>query len=590
MEVKQKLTLLRKEMKNNNISAYIIPSADNHQSEYFEDYWKSREWMSGFNGSAGTLVVTSGKAGLWTDGRYFIQAEKQLKGSGIKLFKMGITGFPSYQKWLLDELNVGETIGFDGKVYSVGNFEYLKNILSEKKIKFTVNFDLVDRIRTDRPKLSKKKLRIQDVKFAGKTRLKKIEEIREKMKSKNANIYFLSSLDDIAWVLNVRGDDIPSFPVVDSFLIIEDTKVSFYLDLDKLDENSRKILEDDGIILKNQSEIDSDLNKLNGTLVYDARKTGVYYLNRFNQKVKKIEIVDFTQIMKAIKNEIEIENLKKTCLKDSVAVTKFLFWVDKNYDKMNLTELSVSDKLLDFRKKIADFQGVSFTTIAAYGENAAMMHYAPSQEKNAEIKAGNFLLIDSGGQYPGGTTDVTRTIAIGNIDDEKKRHFTLVVKGYIGVNRAIFLNGTRGCNLDILAREPIWQEQIDYKCGTGHGVGFNLMVHEGPQRLNQALVDVPFQPGMIITDEPGIYLEGKHGIRIENDLLVRNYGETESGKFLHSEVLNFIPIDIEAINPELLTFEEKDFLNNYHRKVWEKISPFLDEEEKEWLKNKTKKV
>ena len=528
MGIKERISALRSEMKNEKISAYIIPSADNHQSEYFEDHWKSRQWLSGFTGSAGTLVVTLEKAGLWTDGRYFIQAEKQLSGSGIKLFKMGIPGFPTYQEWLLEELNDKDMVGFDGKVYSSQNYEILKDKLYDKSISFVVNYDLVDKIWFERPELSKKKLRIQDIKFAGKSRHKKIEEIREKMLLKKANIYFLSSLDDIAWVLNIRGDDIFSFPAVDSFLIIEMSKVTLYLDLDKVDENSQKILNDDGIILKKQDEIANDISKLNGSLVYDPQKTGVYYLNCFNRKVNKIEIEDFTKMMKAVKNYIEIDNLKKTCLKDSVAMTKFLYWVDTNYSKTKLTELSVSEKLLEFRKQIEDFQGVSFTTIAAYGENAAMMHYAPNEENNAEIKGGNFLLVDSGGQYPGGTTDVTRTVVIGNVSEEAKRHFTLVVKGYIGVNRAIFLEGTCGCNLDILAREPIWQEQIDYKCGTGHGVGFNLMVHEGPQRLNQALINVPFIDGMIITDEPGIYLEGKHGIRIENDLLVKNYGQTEA--------------------------------------------------------------
>ncbi len=590
MDVKERIAALRNEMRVEEISAYIIPSSDNHQSEYFEDHWKSRQWLSGFTGSAGTLVVTMEKAGLWTDGRYFIQAEKQLNNTGIKLFKMGIPGFPTYREWLLSELNNEDVVGFDGKVYSSQDFDLLKDQFYEKEIGFIANNDLVDRIWLDRPKLSKNKLRIQDIKFAGKSRHKKIEEIREKMRLKKADIYFLSSLDDIAWALNIRGNDIDAFPVVDSFLIIEMSKITLYLDLDKVDENSQKILNNDGIILKKQSDICKDVNKLYGSLVYDPQKTGVYYLHCFNRKVKKIKITDFTGMMKAVKNNIEIDNLKKTCLKDSVAVTKFLYWVDTSYDKMELSELSVSEKLLEFRKQIEDFQGVSFTTIAAYGENAAMMHYAPKKDSNAEIKAGNFLLVDSGGQYPGGTTDVTRTVVIGNVSNEAKRHFTLVVKGYIGINRAVFLEGTRGCNLDILAREPIWQEQIDYKCGTGHGVGFNLMVHEGPHRLNQALIDVPFIEGMIITDEPGIYLEGKHGIRIENDLLVKNYGQTESGKFLNFEVLNFIPIDIDAIISELLTFEEKKFLNEYHQQVWEKISPYLDDDERKWLEKKTQNV
>jgi Xaa-Pro aminopeptidase len=362
------------------------------------------------------------------------------------------------------------------------------------------------------------------------------------------------------------------------------------LDLDKVDEYSMEILREDNIILKKQSDIENDLNRLTGRLLYDPQKTGVYYLNCFSRKVEKIAISDFTQIMKAVKNKTEIENLRKTCLKDSIAVTKFLYWLDLNIESENLTELDVSEKLLEFRNQIEDFQGISFTTIVAFGENAAMMHYVPNKENKTKIKSGNFLLIDSGGQYSGGTTDVTRTIAIGKIDDEKKRHFSLVVKGYIGVNRAIFLEGTRGCNLDILAREPIWRDLIDYKCGTGHGIGFNLSVHEGPQNLSQMLVDVPLQEGMIITDEPGIYLEGKYGIRIENDLLVSKYGESEFGIFLNFETLNYIPIDVNAIQPEELSYEEKDFLNLYHEEVRKRISPYLNEKEKRWLEFKTRKI
>ena len=592
MNIRDRVEKLRQLMKENQMDAYIIPSFDAHQSEYVAEHWKCRQWISGFTGSAGTVVITLEDAGLWTDGRYYIQAEEQLEGSGIRLFRMMDPGVPFYSEWLTDVLNEGGIVGFDGNVFSINMVKKMEKDLKAKRIVLKMNQDLIGDLWEDRPEIPKGPLFTHDVKYAGKSRVEKLSEVREEMKNKGANYYILTSLDDIAWLLNIRGADVPNNPIVIANVIVAEHKCYLFIDSCKVPSLVKLELEAEGIELKANHEIQTFLRNLSDgdAVILDTNKTNISLYNAINSNTKKIEIPNITTNLKAIKNEVEIKNLKWCEIKDGLAMVKFIKWLKNSVDKEEITEITAEERLEDFRRGQEGFVGPSFDTIAGYKEHAAMMHYKANKETQYTLKNEGLFLIDSGGQYYDGTTDITRTIVLGKLTDEQKRDFTLVLKGFIALSSVKYLYGATGSNLDVLARQPIWQYGLDYKCGTGHGVGFFLNVHEGPQSIRNDNNNVILEKGMIITNEPGIYLEGKYGIRIENMMLVVEDEKTEFGQFMKFETITYCPIDLAGINKDMLTESEKQWLNNYHQEVYTKLAPYLNEEERVWLREETREI
>lgn len=595
--IKERLAKLREYMSEKNIDAYIIPSSDNHQSEYVGDHFKCREFISGFTGSAGTVVVTMEEAGLWTDGRYFIQAEKELEGSTIKLFKMGEEGVPTTEEYLYESLKEGKTLGFDGRVICAKEGINLEKKLAKKNIKIVYDYDLVGMIWNDRPDLSTAKAFLLDVKYAGETFSSKLNRVRESMKEKNANVHVITTLDDIAWLFNIRGGDVKFNPVVLSYALITLDKVYLFLDKSKLNEEILNELSKENVEIKPYNDIYEFIKTLdkNDKILLDSTKINYAILNNIPSEVEKVDEFNPTMFMKAQKNPIELENIRNSHVKDGVAFTKFMYWLKNNVGKIEISELSASKKLEDLRREQEGFIEPSFGTIAGYRDHAAMMHYSATKESDAKLEASDLFLIDSGGQYFDGTTDITRTIALGKINDELKKHFTAVARGMINLSMAKFLYGVRGYNLDILARRPMWNMGIDYKCGTGHGIGFLLNVHEAPNGFRWRIIPDRFdsavlEEGMVTTNEPGIYVEGSHGIRTENELVVRKAEKNEYGQFMEFEVVTLAPIDLDAIDPEEMNKEEKAYLNWYHELVYNKVSPFLTEDEKTWLKEYTKAI
>ena len=592
MNIRDRVEKLRQLMKENQMDAYIIPSFDAHQSEYVAEHWKCRQWISGFTGSAGTVVITLEDAGLWTDGRYYIQAEEQLEGSGIRLFRMMDPGVPFYSEWLTDVLNEGGIVGFDGNVFSINMVKKMEKDLKAKRIALKMNQDLIGDLWEDRPEIPKGPMFTHDVKYAGKSRVEKLSEVREEMKNKGANYYILTSLDDIAWLLNIRGADVPNNPIVIANVIVAEHKCYLFIDSCKVPSLVKLELEAEGIELKANHEIQTFLRNLSDgdAVILDTNKTNISLYNAINSNTKKIEIPNITTNLKAIKNEVEIKNLKWCEIKDGLAMVKFIKWLKNSVDKEEITEITAEERLEDFRRGQEGFVGPSFDTIAGYKEHAAMMHYKANKETQYTLKNEGLFLIDSGGQYYDGTTDITRTIVLGKLTDEQKRDFTLVLKGFIALSSVKYLYGATGSNLDVLARQPIWQYGLDYKCGTGHGVGFFLNVHEGPQSIRNDNNNVILEKGMIITNEPGIYLEGKYGIRIENMMLVVEDEKTEFGQFMKFETITYCPIDLAGINKDMLTESEKQWLNNYHQEVYTKLAPYLNEEERVWLREETREI
>ena len=592
MNIRDRVEKLRQLMKENQMDAYIIPSFDAHQSEYVAEHWKCRQWISGFTGSAGTVVITLEDAGLWTDGRYYIQAEEQLEGSGIRLFRMMDPGVPFYSEWLTDVLNEGGIVGFDGNVFSINMVKKMEKDLKAKRIALKMNQDLIGDLWEDRPEIPKGPMFTHDVKYAGKSRVEKLSEVREEMKNKGANYYILTSLDDIAWLLNIRGADVPNNPIVIANVIVAEHKCYLFIDSCKVPALVKLELEAEGIELKANHEIQTFLRNLSDgdAVILDTNKTNISLYNAINSNTKKIESPDITTNLKAIKNEVEIKNLKWCEIKDGLAMVKFIKWLKNSVDKEEITEITAEERLEDFRRAQEGYVGPSFDTIAGYKEHAAMMHYKANKETQYTLKNEGLFLIDSGGQYYDGTTDITRTIVLGKLTDEQKRDFTLVLKGFIALSSVKYLYGATGSNLDVLARQPIWQYGLDYKCGTGHGVGFFLNVHEGPQSIRNDNNNVILEKGMIITNEPGIYLEGKYGIRIENMMLVVEDEKTEFGQFMKFETITYCPIDLAGINKDMLTESEKQWLNNYHQEVYTKLAPYLNEEERVWLREETREI
>ncbi|MGN0027330.1 MAG: aminopeptidase P family protein [Clostridium sp.] len=583
------LEKLRKAMKIENINYYIIPSSDSHQSEYVSEYFKGREYVSGFTGSAGTLLVGLEDAYLWTDGRYFIQADKELKSSGISLMKMRTPGYPTIEEWIKDNVKENEVLGFDGKVFSVNQYDGYLNIAKENNFNINMRNDLLDSIWEERPQLPKNKIFLHDEKYAGKSASEKLGEVRKNMKAKNADYFILSSLDDIAWLCNIRGNDIKFNPVALSYVLVGMDNSNIYVDENKVDSETKTKLNSEGFEIKGYNEIEDDVKLLKGTVILDPNKLNAKIFTSLSNEVKVIRELNVTTNLKAIKNEVEIANWEVSQVRDGVAMVKFIKWLKSNIGKEKITEISASERLTAFRAQGDNYKGDSFGTIAGYKDHAAMMHYSATEASEYELKPEGMFLVDSGAQYLDGTTDITRTFILGYITEEEKRDYTLVLKGHIALASAKFLRGTTGINLDVLARRPLWNYGIDYKCGTGHGVGFFLNVHEGPQGIRPEGNSVALEPGMIITNEPGVYKEGKHGIRTENTLLVeKDFVSEEFGEFYKFRTISYCPIDLEGVNVEMLSPEEKNWLNDYHSMVYEKLSPYLNEEEKEFLKYETR--
>lgn len=595
--IKQRIENIRDLMKEKNIYAYIVPSSDYHQSEYVGDYFKSREFMSGFTGSSGTLIISMDEAGLWTDGRYFIQAENELKDSGIKLFKMGEEGVPTIEEYLLEKLPKNSTLGFDGRVMSVKEGQSLANKLAFKGINIEYKYDLVNDIWEDRCSLPTEKAFLLGTEYSGESFSDKLSRIRAVMKAKKATTHILASLDDIAWLFNIRGRDVKSNPVVLSYAVISIDSVYLFIDKNKIGEDIRAELSKENVQIKGYEEVYEFIKKIeeNEVVLIDTSKVNYAIYNNIPSNVQKIEERNPSILFKSIKNEIELKNIRNSHIKDGVAFTKFMYWLKNNIGKIEITEISATQKLEEFRREQDKFIEPSFSTIAAYKDHAAMMHYSATEESNYKLEPRDLFLVDSGGQYFDGTTDITRTIALGPIPENVRKDFTNVVRGMIRLSKAKFLYGCRGYNLDILARGPLWEEGIDYKCGTGHGIGFVLNVHEGPNgfrwKVREDIDDsCILEEGMVTTNEPGVYVENSHGIRIENEIVVRKAEKNEYGQFMDFEVITFAPIDLDAIDESLILKDEKVYLNNYHKQVYDKISLYLNEEEKQWLKTYTREI
>lgn len=596
VDMNERLEQLRKLMAERHIDAYLVPTSDFHESEYVGDYFKCRKFLTGFTGSAGTAVVTAEEAGLWTDGRYFVQAAKQLEGSGFTLQKMGQEGVPTIEEYLQQVMPEGGVLGFDGRVINSQMGAELKELLEDKNVTISYGEDLVGQIWTDRPELSAEPVWILEEKYAGKSAAEKIADLREEMKKEHAGVHVLTTMDDIVWLLNIRGNDVPCNPVVLSYAVV--TMDQFYLFINEktLDDKVQAYLDELQVIVKPYNDIYEMVKGFRQERVLlETSKTNFAIVNNLDSSNKIIDKMNPTAMAKSIKNPVEIENESRAHIKDGVAMTKFMYWLKKNIGKIPMTEISVSDYLEELRRQQEGNLGLSFDTISAYKENAAMCHYSATAESNKELKPEGLYLVDSGGQYYEGTTDITRTMALGPITDEEREHFTLVAMSMLRLGHVKFLYGCRGLSLDYVAREPFWSRGLNYDHGTGHGVGYLLNVHERPNGIRFKMVpermdNAVLEEGMICSDEPGIYIEGSHGIRTENMIVCRKAEKNQYGQFMEFEYLTYAPIDLDAIDVNLMERRDIQYLNEYHKAVYEKISPYLTEEECEWLKAATREV
>ncbi len=590
--IKERIGQLRELMKEAGVNAYLIETEDFHGSEYVGEYFKEREYMSGFTGSAGSLVVTMDRAALWTDGRYFLQAEEQLKGSGIELMKIGTEGTPGTKEFLLSQVKNGQTIGFDGRTISALYAEGLKKEADKRNISLNPELDLPDRIWIDRPRLKSKKVWELDTKYAGMDRIEKLTRVREMMKKENADVFVLSSIDDIAWLLNLRGDDVECNPVFLSYMIIFDEKTYLYADNKIFSDEILIALSKANVEIRGYNNIYKNLKTLTAdNILLDEAKVNFAIINSIDKSKKIINRLNPTTLLKAVKTPVEMENMRKAHIKDGAAVTRFMHWIKKHAGKEEITEISGADKLEEFRRQQENYLGASFEPIFAYGEHGAIVHYSATKESNAEIKAEGFLLTDTGGQYLEGTTDITRTFALGELTKEQKKIYTLVLAGNLELGAAKFKENVRGCTLDMLARQPLWEHGLDFNHGTGHGVGFLLNVHEGPQRIAYGAYDSEgFKEGMITSNEPGMYLAGQYGVRLENLTVCVKKEKNEYGQFLGFETLTMVPWDLEAVDKAYLTDRQVRLLNEYHKQVFDAVSPYMDDEELKWLKEATREI
>lgn len=584
--IKERLMKLREEMNKEGMQAYIIPTSDFHETEYVSEYFAARKYMSGFTGSAGVLVVLLDKAGLWTDGRYFIQAANQLAGSGIDLMKQGQEDTPSIEEYIVTNLTQGSVVGFDGRVMNVNDANKYKQAFMMHDIKMVTDKDLVGRIWDDCPALPCTETFHYDEKYAGKSISEKLTQVREAMKGYNCRSHIVTKIDEIAWLYNLRAHDVPHFPVALAYTIIKENDAMIYIDASRLDEESKTLFAQNHIQVKDYEAIYEDVKTLEGPVLVDGNFVNSKIVYSLNTEI--VYAQDPIVLLKAMKNEIELANTRNAHIKDGVACTKFMYWLMQNVNN-GISEMSAQEKLQELRKEQADYLEDSFNTICAYKEHAAMMHYSSNEETNVELKPEGMLLVDSGGQYLDGTTDITRTFVLGSITEEEKKWFTLALKGHIRLEKANFLYGCRGLNLDILARGPLWDLDMDYQCGTGHGVGHLSNVHEAPNGFRWKIVperndSCVLEEGMITSNEPGVYVEGEFGIRHENEMVVVKGNKNFYGQFMHFETLTFVPFDRKGIDKSLLSEDELAWLNDYHASVYEKISPFLTNEEAEWLK------
>ena len=591
MNTNEKIKLIRDAMEKYEIDAYVIPSSDPHQSEYLPENYKLRQWVTGFTGSNGLAVITKEDAKLWTDGRYFIQAEAQISDSEFKLMKIDTPGYPNYIDWMYEMLPEKSSIGFDGVLVSQNEYEVINEKMMDKSIVILDSLDLVSNIWSDRPEAGKDLAFLLDVKYAGKSASEKLSEVREHMKQNGIENLLLTSLEDICWLYNIRGNDILNTPVLVSYGIVTDEYAFLFTDLKKITLETQEELAKNGVDIEEYGAIFGFVNGIRDSVIsLDKSKVNRKIYKSIDKSNKIVDEVNITTNMKAIKNETEMANIKETHIKDGAALTKFMYWLKNYEDKTELDEIIAEQKLEEFRREQELFITPSFDTISAYGPNAAMMHYRAVEDNYSKLENRGLYLVDSGGQYYGGTTDITRTFALGELTDEEMTDFTLVLKGHINLGSAVFLEGASGQSLDALSRAPIWKHRMDYKSGTGHGVGFVLGVHEGPHRIAPKGLPVELLPGMLVSNEPGIYKEGKHGIRSENLVFVVDDEKNGDGQFRRFEVVSFAPFDVDAIKVEMLNEDEKQYLNDYHEEVYNKVNHLLNEEEKEWLYKVTRAI
>lgn len=603
---------LRQEMENQNIDAYLVVSDDFHGSEYVGDYFKCREYLSGFDGSAGTLVITKTEAGLWTDGRYFIQANQQLMGTGITLYKMGEKNVPGVLEYLKQSLKEGSCLGYDGRTLSVSYAKKIKKELADKNITYVEHEDIVGKIWGNRPELSHEPLWILEECFAGMSREEKLRNLRKQMEEVGADYHLLTSLDDIAWLYNIRGNDIAYNPVVLAYSLIDrmGKQTILYVQDGTVGKQEQKILEDGGITLCSYFDIYEDIKKIGYgefcpesdskvSVMVDEDGVNAALYSCIPEHVRIISRRNPTHLAKAVKNSVEIKNERLAHIKDGVAVTKLIYWLktlqsNEDFQKGEITELRVSQKLLELRKALDGFIEQSFAPIIATGAHGAIVHYEPTKDTDVPIENNNFLLMDTGGQYVEGTTDITRTVVMGEITKEQKMHYTAVLRGNLNLANAHFKEGVAGANLDYLARSPLWELGLDYNHGTGHGVGYLLNVHEGPNAIRlkngDGTVGTVFEEGMITSNEPGLYLENQYGIRLENLILCKKAEKTSAGQFMEFETLTMVPFDRDGILPECMSSKEQELLNVYHERVYKEISPYLEEEERVWLYDATRPI
>lgn len=589
--ITERIGRLRQCLREQSLSAFIIPSTDPHSGEYVPDHWKTREWVSGFTGSAGTAVITLDDAALWTDSRYFLQAADQLDGTGIRLMKDRLPDTPSIPEWLGQSLSPGAVVGVDGWVNTIGETQALREALAQEGLTLRTDYDPVTRLWDGRPALPGTPVSIHPLEYAGVACHKKLAAIREKLLARGADGILLSTLDDIAWTLNLRGNDVHCNPVFVSYLLITSQESILYVRTEKLTTEVKAYLAQEGVNTEDYDDLQEDLRDYPyATLSLDPGRTNEAVRQAVNPLTKVLLEESPVPLMKAVKNEAEIRGFHAVMLRDGVAMVKFLKWLEEAVPQGNETEMSIDRKLYECRAEQPLFRGISFDTIAGYKEHAAIVHYEATPETDKPLAPEGLLLLDSGAQYADGTTDITRTIALGETTDDERRDYTLVLKGHIGLTRACFPQGTCGTQLDVLARQAMWREGANFLHGTGHGVGAYLNVHEGPHQIRMNHVPTPLRPGMTVTDEPGIYRAGRYGIRTENTLLVVPYRETEFGTFYTFEPLTLCPIDTRPIVRSMLTAEETEWLNAYHRMVYDRLSPLLDEEHRAWLESKTKQL
>ena len=588
-EISERIARLREELRREHLSAFIFPTSDPHNSEYTAEHWKGREWISGFNGSAGTAVVTLDNAALWTDSRYFIAAEEQLQGTEFQLMKLKVEGTPSIAEWLGRELKdaADKAVGIDGMVNSTNSIkELISDLRTQGGITLRTNFDPLERIWQDRPAIPENPVVIHPLEYAGEPIREKLARIRKALREKHADGMLMAALDDIAWTLNLRGSDVHCSPVFVSYLLISTTEVTLYINKVKLTPEVMSYLQAEGVGVKPYNQVKQGLKDyFEYNILLDGNE-----VNYTLYKAVEREIIDASSpvpLMKAVKNEREIAGFRSAMLKDGIAMVKFLKWLEPAVEAGGQTEMSVERKLTALRAEQPLFHGLSFDTIVGYEEHGAIVHYEATLETDATLHPKGLLLIDSGTQYQDGTTDVTRTIALGPLTEEQKRVYTLVLKGHIDLQLLHFPDGASGTQLDAIARRPLWQAGMNFLHGTGHGVGCYLNCHEGPHQIRMEWIPARLQAGMTVTDEPGVYLGGRFGVRIENTLLVVPAEETECGRFLGFETLTLCPIETSPIIKELMTPEEIQWLNDYHTTVYERLSPYLNEDEKAWLRKAT---